>query len=197
MTDPKGFANYFMNRWESPKHSTDKDDNGNFFKGVLIGSTFGVTPEVLARHRKVSMVTFDDMANLKIGEASDIFLQDYYYAPNFHLLPWDRVTASIVDFAWGTSAPGNGPNQAVKLLQRMVDAPTVDGILTPNGISIAKYNAIHAAEGETFLAGAWWTIRDSFYEVVIEKNAVKAKYEKGWDNRSFDYTPKSDWWKAW
>lgn len=192
MTDPKTFGIYFMSRWESSKHSTDKDDPGNFFKGALIGSTFGVTGAALAKHRKTNSITFTDMANLKIEEAADIFLADYYYAPNLHLLPWNRVTASIVDFGWGA-----GPQQSIKLLQRMLDAPTVDGIITPGGATIAKYTALTQSEGEVFMAGAWWTTRDCFYELIIDKDAIKAKFEKGWDNRSFDYTPRSDWWKAW
>jgi lysozyme family protein len=189
---PREFAGYFQAKWESSKVSLDKADNGNFFKGELVGSKYGVTGAALARHRKVASVTAADMAALGAIEAADIFLADYYFGPNFHLLPWCRPVASMVDFGYGT-----GPEQAIKCAQRMVDAPLVDGIITPGGQTAKRIQALIASEGEVFVAGAWWTIRDTFYELVIEKNAAKAKYEGGWDNRSRDYTPSSSWWNLW
>jgi lysozyme family protein len=190
---PQAFAIDFIRRWEGGL-SLDKDDNGNFFNGQLIGSKYGVTGAALAQHRKVTSLTATDMANLTIEEAADIALEDYYYKPNLHLLTWSRPVASIFDFGWGAY-----PTQAIKCLQRMIDAPFVDGVITPNGQTVSKFNALLAEHGEEFVAGAWWTIRDTFYELVIEKNSVKAKYEKGWDNRSSYFTPGNGagWWNRW
>lgn len=192
MMSPRLFATYFQNKWESSKVSLDPADNGNFYKGVLVGSKYGVTGEALARHRNVHKISAPQMAALTADEAADIFLLDYYYGPNLDLLPWSRPVASIVDFGYGA-----GPAQAIKCLQRMLDAPIVDGRIDKGGQTVKLFTSLLTTQGEEFVAGAWWTVRDTFYELVIEKDAVKAKYEKGWDNRSRDYTPSSLWWKSW
>lgn len=191
---PHDFAKQFITRWEGG-HSLDPIDNGNWTGakqgvGALVGSNMGVTPAALASFRRVPVasITKPVMAALTLDEAADIALANYYQAPRLSLLPWNRVTASIFDFGWGT-----GPIQAIKLLQRMLDVDD-DGKLGP--ATATAYSKLLAAQGETFVAGAWWTIRDSFYEQIIATRPVNAKYEKGWDNRSRYFTPGDGegWW---
>lgn len=184
------FGQYFMQKFETGKLSLDKADNGNFFKGTLVGSKWGVTGPVLARHRGHD-ITQADMAALTLDEATAIFLGDYYYAPKFDTLPWDAVTASLVDFEWGTSAPGNVPKQATKCFQRMLDVGD-DGLLGPQ--TVTAYNALVTKVGLACVAGMFLATRDVFYELVISKAPVKEKYEKGWDARSFDYAPNTPFW---
>lgn len=202
---PHAFAKDFIFRWEDGKqtdpaktHSMDRDDSGNWALGVigqgaLVGSQHGVTPAVLALWRKVPVaaITVPVMRALTIDEAADIALARFYKGPNLDRLRWNAVTASIFDMGWGT-----GPAQAIKLLQRMVDAPTEDGVLTPFGATERLYNALCDAQPIEFTAGAWWATRDAFYELIIGQKPVKAKYEKGWDNRSRYFTPgdAEGWW---
>lgn len=192
MMSPREFGLFFTAKYETGKLSLDKTDNGNFYKGQLIGSKWGVTGDVLADHRGHS-VTAADMAGLTQDEAVDIFLQGYYYAPKFDKLPWDIITMSLVDFEWGTSAPGNVPKQALKCYQRMLDVGD-DGLLGP--VTVAADRALKAKVGLECVAGMWLATRDVFYELVISKTPAKSKYEKGWDARSFGFAPGSELWKA-
>lgn len=199
---PAAFARDFIFRWEdghsadpNKTHSLNPTDNGNWTGakqniGVLVGSNHGVTPAALAAHRGVpiAQITRSVMRALTIAEAADMALIRYYEGPRISLLPWNRVTASILDFGWGA-----GPEQAIKLLQRMLDVLD-DGKL--GAVTAGAYASLIKAQGETFVAGAWWTIRDAFYEQIIGTRPVNVKFEKGWDNRSRYFTPgdAGGWW---
>jgi lysozyme family protein len=198
MMTPEQFAEAFILRWEDGNsndpvktHSLDRDDSGNWTgaeigKGALVGSQHGVTPAALAAFRKVpvSQITLPVMRALSRNEAARIALRDYYEKPRLNLLPWNIVTASLFDFGWGA-----GPVTGIKKLQDMVDAPIQDGIVTPGGKTIQLFTAFVKSQPVEFAAGAFWSIRERFYEDVIKAKPVKAKYERGWDNRSRWYTP--------
>ncbi|MFZ5704903.1 MAG: glycosyl hydrolase 108 family protein [Pseudomonadota bacterium] len=196
MKTPFEFAKRYIGRWEGV-YSGDAADNGNWTggkrgAGQLVGSQYGVTPAAIAGHRKipVASVTIATIKSITLDEAAQIALSAYYLKPRLDLLPWNAVTASIMDFGWGA-----GPVQAIKLLQRMLDTAD-DGIMGP--ATAGAYQGLLAAQGEVFVAGAWWTIRDSFYELIIGKNPSNAKFEKGWDNRSRYFTPgDAEGWWAW
>lgn len=196
MKTPFDFAKGYISRWEGV-YSGDPDDNGNWTGakkglGALVGSQYGVTPAAIAGLRKipVSSCTVAVIKSITLDEAAKLALDRYYLAPRLDLLPWNAVTASVMDFGWGA-----GPAQAIKLLQRMLDVGD-DGVLGP--ATAGAYRALLGVQGEVFVAGAWWTIRDSFYELIIGNTPTNAKYEKGWDNRSRYFTPgdREGWWKA-
>lgn len=196
------FARDYIFRWEDGQqtdpaktHSMIASDPGNWStgqanKGILIGSNHGVTPMALAAHRKqpVSAITVAVMHALTIDEAATIALESYYYAPKLDLLTWSAPAAIIMDAGWGM-----GPSQAVKLVQRMLDI-TDDGQL--GSATAAPFNALLARTGPEFLAGALWTIRDSFYEQIIRAKPSLGQFEHGWDNRSVYFTPgdPAGWW---
>lgn len=198
MRTPKEFAERFIWRWEDGKsddpmktHSMDRDDSGNWTGaqigvGALVGSQHGVTPAVLAVHRKVpvAQITKEVMRALSRAEAADIALERFYRGPNLHRLTWSPATASLFDMGWGT-----GPVQAIKLAQRMVDSPVDDGIITPMGGTERLWNALIDKQPHEFTAGAFWAVRDAFYDLIISQNPVKKKYSAGWDNRSDYFTP--------
>lgn len=192
------FAERFIWRWEDGKsddpvrtHSMDPEDSGNWTSGkigvgALVGSQHGVTPAVLAAHRRVlvSAITKDVMRALSRREAAEIAIDRFLKGPNLHRLAWCPATASLFDMGWGT-----GPLQAIKLAQRMVDAPIDDGVLTPMGETERRWNALMVRQSYEFTAGAFWAVRDAFYDLIIAQNPVKKKYSKGWDNRSDYFTP--------
>lgn len=53
-------------------------DTGNYFKGVLVGTNKGITPNVLALHLNRD-VTKADMLNLSDTVAEQIYKQDYWH----------------------------------------------------------------------------------------------------------------------
>jgi lysozyme family protein len=184
----RDFFRDYIQRWEGGL-STDADDPGNWTGGQrgvgqLVGSNHGVTPAALAKHRGVAAgsITQSAMATLTLDEAIDIAIESYFKAPGFDRLPWNRVTASIVDMGWGA-----GPAQAVKLLQRLVGVPD-DGKIGPKTI------AAYASWLEEGPAKMWQGVRDSFYDRIIATDPVKQKYRNGWRNRSAYFAPGSDWW---
>lgn len=185
------FFRDYIERWEGGL-SLDADDPGNWTSGkrnvgALVGSNHGVTPVALAKHRGVAAggISQSAMANLTLGEAVDIAIVSYYRAPGFDKLPWNRVTASIVDMGWGT-----GPAQAIKLMQRMIGASD-DGKIGP--MTIAAYLGWLEAQQ----ANDWAAVRNGFYDRIIAVDPVKAKYRNGWKNRTGYFAPGGEWWGRW
>ncbi len=196
MKTPFEQAVRYITRWEGV-YSGDPADNGNWTGGKrgvgkLVGSQYGVTPAAIAGLRgiPVASVTAETIRSITLEEAAKLALENYYLRPRLDMLPWNAVTASIMDFGWGA-----GPVQAIKLLQRMLDTAD-DGIMGP--ATAGAFRGLVTTQGVHFVAGAWWTIRDSFYELIIGKNPSSAKFEKGWDNRSRYFTPgDGEGWWAW
>ena len=189
MTVDEFIADY-IERWEGGL-SLHKEDAGNYASGKagvgpLIGSKYGVTPAALAQHRKVSAasITPAQMAALTMAEAVAIGRRAYYDAPRFDMLPWNRVTASIVDMGWGA-----GPAQAIKLLQRMIGVAD-DGRMGPN-TARAYATWLEARQAEE-----WQGVRNAFYDLIIARKPKNAKFARGWRNRSAYFTPgdAGGWW---
>ena len=203
MMTPRQFAIDYITRWEdggstdpARTHSMRKTDPGNWSSGkinvgTLVGSNHGVTPTALAKHRKVpvSAINYDVMHALTVDEAASIALALFYFEPKLNLLIWSAPAAIIMDAGWGM-----GPMQAIKLVQRMLDA-TDDGTMGP--ATAGKFNTLLAQTGPEFVAGALWTIRDAFYEQIIAAKPYLGENERGWDNRSLYFSPgeREGWWR--
>jgi lysozyme family protein len=187
------FFSDYITRWEGGL-SIDPADNGNWtgsIQGVgqLVGSNHGVTAAALAKHRKVAVgsISRSAMSLLTLDEAVDVAIEGFYKGPRFNILPWDGLIASAVDFGWGA-----GPVQSIKLLQRLI-AVADDGQLGPySARAYAEYVASHGIEKS---ARAWADQRNSFYDLIVQRRPVNAKYLKGWKNRTAYFAPGGDWWK--
>ena len=171
--------------------SLDPADNGNWTGGhrgigALVGSKFGVTAGALAAHRGVAAlsITAADIANLTEAEAVQIGVDLYYKVPGFDKLPWNRVTASIIDKGWGS-----GPRQAIKLMQRIVGVPA-DGVLGPQ--SDKAYTDWIAANGEEAAARKWADVR-----IAFDTSLNQPRFINGWNNRTRSFLPGTPWWGAW
>ena len=169
--------------------SLDPADRGNWHHGVLVGSKYGVTGDVLALHRKVAAVTPQEMAALTLAEAVQIGVDLFFAAPQIDGLAWNRTTASILDMGWGA-----GPRQAIKLLQRLI-AVADDGSI---GLFTARAYVDYLHDrGEEWAARAYATARDAYYDAVIAARPGNAKYRNGWRNRTASFLPGTPWWAAW
>ena len=169
--------------------SLDPVDRGNWHRGQLVGSNFGVTGDVLALHRKVAGVTAAQMAALTLAEAVTIGVDLFYDAPRLDLLPWNRLTASVLDMGWGA-----GPKQAIKLLQRTI-AVADDGQL---GLYTARAFAEFLRDhGEEAAARFYGQARNAFYDQIIAARPGNAKYRNGWRNRTASFLPGTAWWAGW
>lgn len=177
----------FILTWEG-KLSLDKTDPGNFYKGKLVGSNYGVTGAALAAHRGKE-ITADDMKNLTLDEAVDIAKSQYVIVPGFDNLPWNQVTASVIDFGYNA-----GPGRAKKKLQEMIST-TADGNFGP--ASIAAYNKFLATHGIEDAAKRWNDVRENYYNSLVAAKPAMSKYIKGWINRTRWYAPGTTFWKKW
>jgi lysozyme family protein len=169
--------------------SLDKDDTGNWHHGALVGSKYGVTGDVLARYRGVPAVTAKDMAELTLDEAVQIGLKLFYFGPHLDQLLWNRVTASVVDMAWGA-----GPVQAIKLLQRLIGAED-DGQCGPGTARL--YAGWIGRVGEQSAAHAYADARNHFYAQICVTHPTNNKFLRGWQNRSNSFLPATPWWNQW
>lgn len=185
---PRDFITGFIQTHEGGL-SLDKADTGNWFNGQLVGSKYGVTGAVLARNRNVATVSSADMAALTLDEAVDIGLETFYAAPGFGLLPWNQVTASVLDMAWGA-----GPVQAVKLLQRMIGAADDGKLGQYTGRAWGEYLADHGIEAS---ARSWADVRNAFYDRIIAVRPSNARFRNGWRNRTASFLPGTAWWNSW
>jgi lysozyme family protein len=183
---PREFIEGFISTHEGGL-SLDPQDSGNYTggkrgSGALVGSKFGVTAQALAAYRGVpaTSITAKQMAALTKDEAVAIGYQNYYLAPGFDKLPWNRITASIVDKGWGS-----GPAQAIKLMQRMIGV-TADGQLGPKTVAAYRdWLEAHQAE-------AWARVR-----IAFDTSLNQPRFLKGWNNRTNSFLPGTPWWAAW
>lgn len=191
------FIASYIPRWEgSPGHylSVDPNDSGNWSSGTkgvgaLIGSNYGVTYRTLKAYRGRD-VTAADMKALTLAEACAIAKALFYVGPHLDRLAWNRVTASLLDFIWGT-----GADAGVKTFQNMLDVQQ-DGVIGVGGETAKAFAAMIEVRGEEFTAGAWWQMRETYYEALVARRPSDGIYLKGWDNRSAWFAPGQveNWW---
>jgi lysozyme family protein len=184
----ESFVQHFIETYEGGL-SMDPKDTGNWYRGVLCGSKYGVTAAALADYRHVIPMTPADVAALTESEAIRIGVELYYDRPDFDLLPWNPVTASMMDMGWGA-----GPGQSIKLAQRMVGAND-DGKI--GRYFTADYEDYIVEHGLERAALDWAKVRYQFYDQIIAKRPSNAKYRNGWRNRTDGFLPGTAFWKQW
>ncbi len=179
-----------IQHWEGGL-SLETADRGNYVNGVLVGSKYGVTAPALASHRKVpvSSITKDVMAALTMQEAAQIGVDSFYHTCGIDSLAWNRVTASVMDFSWGS-----GPGRAARFLQKMVGV-TQDGQIGP--ATDAAFNTFCAQYGEDGAAREWGAVRDGWYDTIVANDATQGRFLNGWKNRANSFLPGTPWWGRW
>ncbi|WP_420142798.1 glycosyl hydrolase 108 family protein [Sphingomonas sp.] len=201
---PREFIAGFIRAHEGAL-SMRADDNGNWYDparfkaglpqrrnaGKLVGSKFGVTAYAVASFRDTADITAADIAALTIEEAIDIGVHLYFDAPGFAKLPWDRVTASIVDKGWGS-----GPKTAIKMLQGLIGVGQ-DGKI--GDLTVAADVDWRSTLGEEKAALAWAQRRIAFDTGIATNEGAKDPdrvFLKGWTNRTNSFLPGTPWWNA-
>lgn len=165
--------------------------------GTLVGSKFGVTAYALVRHRLLrgqvrstaTVVKRADMAALTLAEATEIGVALYLKEPGLDRLTWNRVTASILDKAWGS-----GPDRAIRMLQELLGL-RVDGNLGP--VTVAAYAGWLTRVGEAEAAHQWCDKRIAFDRSLGSNDGPgdpDRVFVAGWNNRSRSFLPGTPWW---
>ena len=186
--------------------SLDPRDNGNWYSperyaagqpqrrnlGQLVGSKYGVTAYALARYLGTSVITPEDIKSLTREQAIKLGVTLFVKQPGFDKLPWNRVTASIIDKGWGS-----GPTTAIKLLQRMLGVAD-DGKIGP--ATIGSYNGFLNVHGEDGAAHLWAEQRIDFDTALTMNDGVNdpdKAFINGWNNRTRSFLPGTPWWNSW
>ena len=115
-----------------------------------------------------------DIKNLTIGEAKELYYQDFYSRMNLYYIKNDLLALHVLDM--GVNA---GRKTAVRLLQGLLNGCSNDGVIGPT-----TGQAIAYADITTNLVMAYKAKRiERYYAVSLRRN--NKKYLKGWINRVY------------
>lgn len=156
--------------------SNHKADRGGATK-------YGVTQRTLERWRK-KRVTVDDVKNLSLDEAREIFIADYIELPKLHQLRDPSMFAAVVDFGYNS-----GPADAVRVLQKTLNETMgsklkLDGNLGP--LTAGLVNDLVGANMRRVL-NAYVDNRIRFVANIMTHDASQAAFANGWIDRILKY----------
>lgn len=160
-------------------YQNDPADKGNYHKGVLIGTNWGISAPVLAGWLGRT-ITADDMRNLSEEDAREIYERRYLSGPRIHTLP-EPVQTFVLD-----AAVNHGPGTAIKLLQRVLNAAEfgpvdVDGVIGPATRNVV--NEALTAMGN-YLMNALVDERIAFYRAIVQRDPTQRRFLAGWIRRA-------------
>jgi lysozyme family protein len=196
--DVTAFAMDEVRRWEGG-YSINPNDAGNWYDpvtgkqakgvGALFGSCCGVTAKTLTIYLGRA-VTVQDVKAVTVAQAADISKRLFYSTTGLQNLPWNAVTASLLDFCWGA-----GPVGGIKAMQDLLDVGQ-DGLISTGGDTVKAFSAWVGHYGLAALAGAWWGKREEYYEALVLRRPSDEQFIHGWDNRSAYFLPghSEGWW---
>ncbi|WP_158657982.1 glycoside hydrolase family 108 protein [Agarilytica rhodophyticola] len=149
-------------------------------------TNFGITRQTLAKYLS-EKVTVDDVKNLDIKTARDIYEYNYYLSPGI-----DRLPECIQPFVFD-SAVNHGPRQAIKFLQNACNSAGF-GALINDGIIGAKTVERSAACFNSL--GNWMLVelvaeRQIFYANIVYRDSGQSVFMVGWMRRAMSFLPKS------
>jgi lysozyme family protein len=137
-------------------------------------TNFGISTDTLASWRKTP-VTVQDVENLTVEEASQIYTAKYIVGPGFDQLSDIKLRAAMVDY--GVLC---GPVMAIQSLQRSLDIP-VDGVCGAQTAEIS--NNANATPVINELSAA----RIKFHCARVTKQPDQLPFLVGWVNRALQY----------
>jgi len=124
-------------------YSADPLDPGNWFNGILIGSSQGISARVLAEWLHPAAITAQDMKNLAPDTVTSIFRTHYWAPCQADTLP-SGADLMVVDHAYNT-----GVQSSLRLYNLLQDQ-TVSGLLAslcPNTMRLLQAHLGLARDG--------------------------------------------------
>lgn len=178
-------------RWEG-MYQAMPGDPGNWIGGRLVGTMRGVTPAVLAAHRRIPAgeITADTMRSVTLTEAAEIGLRRFYTGTGLDRLEWGPATDALVDFGWGS-----GPGQAVKSCERVLGINAPDFKVGDDTVRL--WAEAVAREGWQGWTRAICRMRQDFYDLICRLNGDLQQFRAGWRNRADWMLPGTEWWAHW
>ena len=147
-------------------------------------TNFGITQATLSRFLERA-ATVEDVKNLDVETARDIYELRYYRQPRIDKLP-EAIQAFVFD-----SAVNHGPRRAIRFVQEVCNDAGF-GPLTPDGLMGPKTKAVAEACYEAL--GDWMLValveeRQMFYVNIVTNNNSQLVFLKGWLNRARQFLP--------
>lgn len=147
-------------------------------------TNFGITQTTLSRFLERA-ATIEDVRNLDVETARDIYELRYYRKPRI-----DKLPDAIQPFAFD-SAVNHGPRRAIRFVQEVCNDAgfgplATDGLMGPKTKAVAE--ACHEALGDWMLV-ALVEERQMFYVNIVTNNTSQVVFLKGWLNRARQFLP--------
>jgi len=125
----------------------------------------------------------EDIRALTIDQAGEIYIKEFWYPTQIHKLP-PRLAVKVFDMAINM-----GPKQAIKLLQRTLNAAAysdkvlqVDGVIGPATINLARNLSRNGFASS--LMGALRGRVLGFYQMLAQNNPKLSVFLTGWSRRA-------------
>lgn len=145
---------------------------------------FGITQATLSRFLERA-ASVEDVKNLDIGTARDIYELRYYHQPRIDKLP-EPIQPFLFD-----SCVNHGPRRAIQFAQMVCNEASfgplaTDGQMGPK--TKAVVDACYASLGDWMLA-ALVEERKMFYVSIVNHNESQRVFLKGWIARANSFLP--------
>lgn len=152
-------------------------DTGNYYKGQLLGTKYGITPGAYYAYYKKEP-TQDTIKNLTVDQAVPIYKVNYWDKIQGDLINNDSV-AALMMFTVVNSGVGQ-----IKPLKALINATAGKKLVdetkgTFTGKDVAALNSLPQDIYFNNLKAA----REKFYRSLVEKKPTNSVYLKGWLNR--------------
>lgn len=182
-----------IRHWEGGYQNMEGDP-GNWVNGVNIGTMHGVTPAAFAAFEGVSLgdITVDRIKAVTWDVAAQIG-KTKYYDGWIDSIKWNATADVVCDFGWGS-----GPGQAIKSTERdLLGLDNADFHFDAR--SVARWLTFHEEQGSTKALWKFYSVRETFYDLICARNSDLQQFRIGWGRRSkwFTPAPDSEWWAHW
>ena len=140
-------------------------------KGDKGGPTkYGITQATLSawRHKQVSV---DDVKNLTLDEAFQIYKKQYVDDPGFLKISDEALAEQLVD-----AGVNHYPTQAIKMLQEAIGV-SADGVLGSQTLNKV------ASMDRVVVYIKFMAIRLRYYAHILQRDSTQYKFAAGWMNR--------------
>lgn len=163
-------------------YSNARTDAGNFLGGELVGTKYGITGKTLAAHRGVGIVTAQDVRNMQLSEAADIYRAGYWTQSGGDILP------TGLDYAVFDSGVLSGPTKAVRMLQEVIGAKVDGNAGTETLDKVRSYPG-----GTSQLIRDYCDARMAFLQSIKNPKTGFPKNGRGWTIRVTGKDPAGQW----
>lgn len=145
------------------------EDKGNYYKGKLIGTNKGVTPEAYFEVFKKEP-TVERIKNLTFDEYVEVLRVKYWNKWRGEQIQNQQLADILVDWTYNSGSWG------IKIPQRLLGVDD-DGI-----VGSKTLKALNEADPKQLYLKIW-NERKKFYENIVKNNPSQQRFLKGWMNR--------------